>query len=93
MARVFICTECDGRGLHTFDRGPAVERCTGCDGVGLRFSSIATAGRDFSDALTSPRGSELVSLSEADTIRALSWLVARAEERCEALERELARRV
>lgn len=92
MARVFVCDECEGRGLQTFDRGPAVERCTGCDGVGLRFASPPTAARDFSTELTSPQGAELVGLSEADTVRALAWLVARTEERCEAVERELERR-
>ncbi len=29
---------CDGRGLVTFDRGPAVEPCTQCAGTGRIFS-------------------------------------------------------
>jgi hypothetical protein len=90
LARPFICEECQGRGLHAYERGP-VERCPRCEGVGLVFPSHDTAARDFCTALTASQGAELVGFTEADTVRALAWVLAQVEARCEAVERELER--
>jgi hypothetical protein len=91
MGRVWICEECSGLGLHGFDRGPVAERCQRCQGAGVLFADTSSAARDFYGVLTGLGGLDMTALGEGASIRALALLLARIEERCEALESALER--
>lgn len=91
MPRVFVCEECDGRGVQTYDRGPVVERCPGCAGVGVRFADRSTAARDLEAAVTGSADAALATLGEGGLLRAVAHVAAELEARCETLERELGR--
>lgn len=50
MGRLSACPFCEGRGLLTFESGPAVEPCRECDGSGQIYDDPAYRGL-FSELL------------------------------------------